>query len=97
MRHFGLPIRARAIANICCSPPESGTGVLRDPLLQPRKNGKRILDVIGNPRFIAAQIGAHHEIFVDGQIRKHHASLGHVTEMTLTILCGARLVISSPS
>jgi hypothetical protein len=30
------------------------TSVLRDPLLQPRKNRKRILDVIGNPGLVAA-------------------------------------------
>ena len=58
---LGRPIKARPIASICCSPPESVLGLLARALGQHRKElVDMTLEICGDPVLVVTQIGAEH-------------------------------------
>ena len=44
----GRPISARAIASICCSPPDKRAGALVEPLGDARKQRQHALEILGD-------------------------------------------------
>ena len=62
---FGLHIRARPMASICCSPPEKRTGGLVAALLQARQQIEHHVEVILDGLFaVAAGVRAHLQILL---------------------------------
>ena len=53
---------------------------LADAFLEPRENGEDVVDVLGDARLVIAQVGAHAEVFLHGEIGEDHAALRHVAE-----------------
>ena len=71
----GLPISARPIASICCSPPESWLPMLRR---RSASAGNRSIDALARPARAAARCDA--EVLVDVQRRKDLALLRHIAD-----------------
>ena len=58
----GLLMRPRAVASICCSPPESVPPYCPAALLEPREALVDALEGLLDLRGVAARVGAHHEV-----------------------------------
>src|ERR1043166_8750522 len=73
----GRASSARAIASICCCPPESWPASWR-ARAQDRKIVEHGLHVLRHAVRIAARIGAHAQIVLDRKQREHLASFRHM-------------------
>ena len=71
-----MPIRPRAIASICCSPPDSKPGAAVQALLQAREAGEQRLD-LGLDIDVLAGVRAEQEIVAHAELGEHLAALGH--------------------
>jgi hypothetical protein len=90
-------MRARAIASICCSPPESVPAVLQAALAQPWEEREDAL-LVGRDRLaVGAREGAHGEVLGDRELCENAAALRHQCEPRRAISCTLRPTISTPS
>ena len=55
-------------------------GGLLQALLHARKNAEDVVAILGDEGLVREQVGAHRKVFVDGEIGKHHAALGHMAK-----------------
>ena len=74
----GLPISARPIASICCSPPDSEPGDLRVALLQPREQLEHAVERSSPaPPLFLHRLRRHHQVLPHGQRAEHAPALRH--------------------
>mgnify|MGYP003694441673 CR=1 FL=1 len=84
----GRAIRARPMASICCSPPESVPAACGDALLQAREEGEDLHRASRGARPRAAGgAGAHLEVLEDRQGREHLAALRNVRARPRATIC----------
>ena len=69
-RHFGFAINPRAIATICCSPPDIEPARRLMALAEPRKHREHGVDVGLDVVAVGAMIGAHDQILGHGRLRE---------------------------
>ena len=69
---------ARAIASICCSPPDSVADSLTPAFRQPREQCVDVIKITSERAPIAQQITAHEKVLVDGQIPKDAPALRRI-------------------
>src|SRR5882672_3663493 len=80
MSNAGWVINARAIASICCSPPESE----RAPALaQAGKRAVHLLELRARAGAGASGVGPELEVFLDRHLTEELAALGHHGDPTL--------------
>ena len=84
----GRAIRARPIATICCSPPDSVPAELLEPLLDPREEGEDALHVRFDLARIGSREGAHLQVLEHGHAREQAPRLGHRRDAALDALGG---------
>ena len=73
----GRPISARAIASICCSPPDKRAAALRRAFLEPREHGEDLLEVVFEMGEIVDR-GAHLQVLEHRHARKDAAAFGRL-------------------